>query len=90
MTELELKQLKADMQGQLIRYFMIGNNDEVTARKRLMTLADSCKKLGIPIGDNVVAFRDNPNALNKLMTYSDMGMLGSVVEAVEQIKNTKN
>ena len=70
---------KQDLQKQLLRFF---EGD----KERLRKLANSCKVLGFPIGENIESIRKNPEHFQILITFSDLGMLEKITDSLEVLK----
>ena len=70
---------KQDLQKQLLRFF---DGD----KERLRKLANSCKVLGFPIGENIESIRKNPEHFQILITFSDLGMLEKITNSLEILK----
>ena len=62
----------------LLRHFD-GDADKV---KKLGT---ECKLIGLPLGDNAQQFIDNPECLFTLVSYSEFGVLGKLVEINDRL-----
>jgi len=70
---------KQELGQQLLRYF---DGD----RTRVKLLADGCKEIGFPLGDNLEAISKNPAEFMLLITYSDLGVLPKLTEVLKKLK----
>lgn len=68
-----------DLQDQLTRYF----NGDIN---RVKTMAKGCNAIGFKMSEHLEEISKNPEAFMILITYSDLGILGKLADALEKLK----
>lgn len=67
------------LQDQLTRYF---DGD----LEKVKTLSNNCKAIGFKMSDHLEAISKNPEEFMILISYSDLGILGKLENALNKLK----
>lgn len=76
-----------ELQGQLLRYFNFGNNEDI-AKAKVKKFSEDLTFLGIPIRDNINDILANTMAYTTLMQLSDLGFISEMREHIDVIKKS--
>ncbi len=77
-----------ELQGQLIRYFKQGNDEDI-AKEKVKKLSEDFTFLEIPIREYIDEINEDKVTFNSLVMFSDMGLIGQLRKNIIKIKEAQ-